>query len=142
MYVRLVNGKPGYFPYSLADLKAENPGTSFPDPIPDSALAGYDVYPVTPTDPPSFDSKTHKAVTTATEINGDWIQQWEAQELPEDRASSNVRAYRNQLLADCDWTQLADAPVDSAAWASYRQDLRDVTAQAGFPWDVQWPQQP
>ena len=31
------------------------------------------------------------------------------------------------------------APVDKAAWAAYRQELRDITAQAGFPWNVQWP---
>ena len=53
-----------------------------------------------------------------------------------------VRADRNKRLADCDWTQVADAPVDKAAWAAHRQALRDVTAQEGFPWNVQWPEQP
>lgn len=53
-----------------------------------------------------------------------------------------VRADRNQRLADCDWTQLGDAPVDSAVWATYRQALRDITTQAGFPWDVVWPEVP
>jgi hypothetical protein len=37
-----------------------------------------------------------------------------------------VRAIRNGLLVECDWTQLPDAPVDAAAWATYRQQLRDV----------------
>ena len=53
-----------------------------------------------------------------------------------------VRADRNKRLADCDWTQLADSPVDKAAWATYRQALRDVPAQAGFPWTLNWPYQP
>lgn len=53
-----------------------------------------------------------------------------------------VRADRNKRLADSDWTQVADAPVDKAAWAAHRQALRDVTAQEGFPWNVQWPEQP
>ncbi len=53
-----------------------------------------------------------------------------------------VRDDRNKRLADCDWTQVADAPVDKAAWAAHRQALRDVTAQEGFPWSVQWPEQP
>ncbi len=53
-----------------------------------------------------------------------------------------VRTDRNQRLKDTDWTQVADAPVDKAAWAAYRQELRDITAQAGFPWEVQWPTQP
>jgi hypothetical protein len=39
-----------------------------------------------------------------------------------------MRSLRNSLLRDCDWTQLADAPVDREAWAAYRQALRDFPA--------------
>ncbi len=53
-----------------------------------------------------------------------------------------VREQRNALLASSDWTQVADAPVDQAEWGTYRQALRDVTAQEGFPWTVEWPVQP
>jgi hypothetical protein len=53
-----------------------------------------------------------------------------------------VREQRNQKLKDSDWTQVLDAPVDQAAWATYRQALRDISAQPGFPWDVQWPEMP
>ena len=53
-----------------------------------------------------------------------------------------VRNDRNTKLAECDWTQLSDAPVDQAAWATYRQALRDITTQAGFPWTVDWPVAP
>lgn len=53
-----------------------------------------------------------------------------------------IRAQRNQLLVGSDWTQIADVPVDKAAWATYRQALRDIPSQAGFPWDVVWPTQP
>ena len=53
-----------------------------------------------------------------------------------------VREDRNKRLTDTDWTQLADAPVNAQAWATYRQALRDVTAQAGFPWDIAWPEKP
>ena len=56
--------------------------------------------------------------------------------------AKSVRATRGEKLKDCDWTQVADAPVDQAAWAAYRQALRDVTAQVGFPWTVEWPTQP
>jgi hypothetical protein len=56
--------------------------------------------------------------------------------------SKSVRDTRNQKLKDTDWTQVDDAPVDKAAWAAYRQELRDITSQAGFPWEVQWPAQP
>ena len=56
--------------------------------------------------------------------------------------AENVRRTRNQMLSDCDWTQLADSPIDKTIWATYRQQLRDVPAQTGFPWNVNWPTQP
>jgi uncharacterized protein (DUF1330 family) len=56
--------------------------------------------------------------------------------------AKSVRASLSEKLKDCDWTQVADAPVDKAAWATYRQALRDITSQDGFPWTVEWPTQP
>jgi hypothetical protein len=56
--------------------------------------------------------------------------------------ATEARSKRNTLLEASDWTQVADAPVDQAAWATYRQALRDITAQAGFPTDISWPAQP
>ena len=53
-----------------------------------------------------------------------------------------VRGKRDSLLAACDWTQVADAPVDQAAWSTYRQALRDLPDQAGFPDNVTWPEAP
>jgi len=56
--------------------------------------------------------------------------------------AAQVRAERNSKLAASDWTQVADAPVDQSAWAWYRQSLRDITSQVGFPWAIEWPEQP
>ena len=56
--------------------------------------------------------------------------------------AKNVRATRDAKLAECDWTQVADAPVDKQVWATYRQALRDVTTQEGFPWTVTYPEKP
>lgn len=53
-----------------------------------------------------------------------------------------VRQQRGEKLKESDWTQVADAPVDQAAWAAYRQALRDISTQEGFPWAVEWPEQP
>lgn len=53
-----------------------------------------------------------------------------------------VRQQRGEKLKETDWTQVADAPVDKALWAAYRQALRDVTTQEGFPWDITWPTEP
>lgn len=56
--------------------------------------------------------------------------------------AKNVRATRNSLIAECDWTQLADSPVDKAIWATYRQALRDLPLQDGFPFDMGYPAKP
>ena len=49
-----------------------------------------------------------------------------------------IRTQRNQMLKDTDWTQVADAPVDQAVWATYRQALRDITTQDD-PFKITWP---
>jgi hypothetical protein len=56
--------------------------------------------------------------------------------------AQTVREERNTKLSESDWTQVADSPVDKAAWATYRQELRDITAQSGFPWTITWPSAP
>jgi hypothetical protein len=66
----------------------------------------------------------------------------ESNEVLEMSADVKVRIERNQALAASDWTQVADAPVDQAAWATYRQELRDITSQETFPNEVTWPVPP
>ena len=56
--------------------------------------------------------------------------------------AASVRASRTQKLKDCDWTQIADSTADKAAWATYRQALRDITTASGFPWTMTWPESP
>ena len=67
-----------------------------------------------------------------------------AQEIQQDivNKSSEVRTQRNEKLSGSDWTQVADSPVDKAIWATYRQALRDITAQSGFPYTITWPDAP
>ncbi len=57
----------------------------------------------------------------------------------DEAAATAIRAERDRLLRASDWTQVADAPVDQEAWALYRQALRDVPEQVGFPVAVEWP---
>lgn len=58
------------------------------------------------------------------------------------RQAEAVRLQRDQLLLQSDWTQTLDAPVDKEAWAEYRQALRDITLQPGFPHTVEYPTKP
>ena len=59
-----------------------------------------------------------------------------------EQKAKEVRTQRDALLAETDWTQVADAPVDAQAYANYRQALRDVPQQSGFPTEVVWPIRP
>lgn len=64
---------------------------------------------------------------------------------PTPSADELAKQTRQNLLAQTDWTQLPDVPMDDrkrTAWLQYRQALRDITAQAGFPDSIQWPEQP
>jgi hypothetical protein len=83
------------------------------------------------------------------EIDGKWFTKYSVSDLDADgiaakdaEQAKSVRATRNSLIAECDWTQVEDSPVDKAAWATYRQELRDLTLQAGFPFDVTYPTKP
>ena len=73
---------------------------------------------------------------TAVEQEAEYKAQKDAEQ------AKNMREQRNQKLKDSDWSQVADAPVDKTVWATYRQALRDVPKQAGFPWDINWPDAP
>lgn len=83
------------------------------------------------------------------EIEGKWYTKYSVSDMGAEAIAATdaeqaaaVRTDRNKRLADSDWTQLADTPVTGTAWATYRQALRNVTAQAGFPWEITWPDAP
>jgi hypothetical protein len=85
------------------------------------------------TDQPATDTEPAK---TAAE------QEAEYKAMKDAEQAKSVRTSRSEKLKDSDWTQVADATVDKAAWAAYRQALRDVTSQEGFPWSIEWPTNP
>jgi len=99
--------------------------------------------------PPYHDAATqHIEEGPALLIDGVWTQNYIVTDLSADDSAAKVgaqwtviRAERNKLLAESDWTQLPDAPVDAAAWATYRQALRDITTQAN-PFAIIWPESP
>lgn len=151
MYIKVIDGNP--VNYGLGELRKENPSISFPSDIPLETLAEYDIYPAEWADPPAYDLRTHnlKIKDYAELIDGKWIYNWElipkTEEEIQDQYLGDVEAARrrrNNLLTECDWTQLSDAPVDSAAWANYRQSLRDITTHEKFPLldDSDWPVAP
>lgn len=150
MYVLAPNQTVETFPYSIGDLRRDNRNTSFPRNPSNAMLAGWSVFPVIEQEPPSFNPATQNLnQVNPILVDGEWLQAWEvtdssAEEIAErtEAKAAEVRADRNQRLAACDWTQLPDSPADHEAWAVYRQALRDLTAQAGFPWNINWPEEP
>jgi hypothetical protein len=83
------------------------------------------------------------------QIDGKWYTKYSVADIDAEAIAAKdteqakaIRSQRTDKLKGSDWTQVADAPVDQAAWATYRQALRDITAQPGFPWDTQWPDAP
>ena len=98
MYAKIKDGSVEKYPYSITDLKQDNPNVSFPKVLDSTVLNSF--------------------------------------------------GQRNDILKDCDWTVLPDAPLSAdmvAKWKTYRQELRDITKQASFNNDqpsVTWPNQP
>ena len=143
MFVKTTNGNLSKFPYTLGELRRDNPQTSFPKTITDDTLANYGVYRVTQVNAPTVDSKTHRVVQSVESVDGVWTETWTTEQLPSDTAAENVRKHRNNLLKETDWTALSDVTM-SAEMTTYRQALRDITGHANFPYlqDADWPTKP
>ena len=149
MYVKIINDAVDTFPYSVRQLKQDNPNTAFPDAVSGLDLSDYGVYDVTVSTKPSA-AHDEKAVSNdaPTLVNSVWTLGWTVRDLTADEIALEAKAARrdrDELLAECDWTQIPDSPLDSttkASWATYRIALRDVTEQSGFPTDITWPTAP
>ncbi len=151
MFVLVENGAVAQYPFSIEQLKSLHPNISFAQNISDNDLMLFNVervYFSTPIaaahhqylveEPPVFNQEA-----------GRWEQVWAVRDLSAEQLAAKqtmlaeqVRADRNTRLAESDWTQLADAPGNREAWIAYRQALRDITAQPGFPWEIDWPAPP
>ena len=150
MYVKIIDNQVSAFPYSMATLRQDNPNTSFPAVVSEDSLSVYDVYKVYYQNNPTYEPKTHKVVPASAPVLVDSV--WTItnsvvaltdEEIAENTATqgSTVRDLRNKLLTETDWTALSDNTL-TTAMAEYRQALRDVTSQEGFPYDVTWPTKP
>lgn len=132
-----------------SEFRSLHPNTSFPPQLTVELLDSFGADPVL-NGPQAQPTRYQVAFRDGVEeINGQWFTKFSVADMDADAIASldasqadSVRAERNRKLTASDWTQVADAPVDKAAWAAYRQGLRDVPSQAGFPWDVTWPVEP
>jgi len=149
MYAKVINSAVVEYPFDINQLRAQY---SLPANWTDELLALVNLVRVVVTGAPEHNPITQKAVQQGCEYvfsRDRWEQTWQIIDKTDaemaaetDEKASQVRNTRNNKLAKSDWTQVLDAQVDRAAWAAYRQALRDITAQPGFPWEVTWPQEP
>jgi hypothetical protein len=132
-----------------SEFRAMYPNTGFPTPLTSRAVSDFGGDVVLDGPQPIISYHQIAFRDGVQEIEGQWYTRYsiidmdeEAKAAADAEQAKNVRASRAEALSASDWTQLADAPVDKAAWGQYRQALRDVPSQAGFPWDISWPQPP
>lgn len=152
MHVKITNGNVDTYPYSVGQLRRDNPNTSFPKQIPSDMLESYDVYTVVYTDMPSIDDRTQKVEQEATPtlVDGSWTVGWTttdktAEEIQQwdDSIAAGNRAIRDAKLAETDFYALTDVTL-TAEMTSYRQALRDITTHSNWPnlTDADWPVKP
>ena len=135
--IKLIDGNP--VPYSEAAFRAANKHTVYGPVVSSRHLNAQGVYRVSKLPEPET-PVGQKAVIDAIptqDENNHWVLGWTLVALSADEA----RALRDRLLAATDWTANSDVTM-SDEMRTYRQALRDVPAQAGFPDNVTWPVKP
>ena len=148
MFVHLVDGTPVV--KTLRNFKQENPNVSLPKDNQEDALASLGYYPLTFGGIPEYNPATHKFVNATIPVleNDVWVLKKEIVELTAEEKEENdaiqakrVRIDRTSRLQETDYLALSDVVMPEEMTA-YRQALRDITTQDGFPWDIVWPVKP
>lgn len=152
LLAKIENNQVVRYPYDVSQLKQDNPNTSFPSTLTTTVLEEFSVFEIEYGESPVFDSITQRLETASspTNHNGKWILErivvdktTEQIEADLENQGQNVRLMRDRKLSESDWTQLGDySGQNKEAWVAYRQLLRDVPQQSGFPWNVEWPSKP
>ena len=132
-----------------SEFRALHPNVSLPFPLTTEVLNDFGADQVFEGPQPTLTRYQVASQQGAVEIDGQWYTHWVAVDITDEAKTAkdaeqakSVRQQRDEKLSACDWTQVADAPVDKAVWATYRQALRDLPKEAGFPWTMTWPTAP
>lgn len=149
-YVKVTDGAASTYPYDVRQLRRDNPNTSFPKKVSDEMLEDWGVFPVAEEDMPDHDERTQNCVkTNQPALNGgNWTMSWTISDKTaeetlqyDDDLAAKMRADRNTRLAETDWWAVADLTMTSEQ-TEYRNLLRQVPQQIGFPLSVTWPVRP
>jgi hypothetical protein len=141
MYIKITEGLPEA--YSIEQLRRDNPQTSFPKTPSEELLARWSVYRVQDAVTPGYDVRTHYLkASDFYQVEGEWRYHYSVEKLPQAQVEQTIRAERDRLLAESDWIVTRAIENDTAVpdeWKDYRQKLRDLPSQQGFPYEVIWP---
>lgn len=149
-----LNLETGDYPVTGSDIRRLFPNVSFPAEPEEFNLSVRDFGFTVVSETPQPDADYSQVVVEVPPVlsGSNYQQTWEVQDAPAEvitlrteKKSEEMRQIRNQLLAASDWTQIPDAisaGANQAQWSEYRQQLREITSQPGFPWDVTWPEKP
>lgn len=133
---------------NVSDYREMFPNTSFPASGPDAEfLQENSCLPVCVFK--TYNSLTEKLASVPPYIEDGQVFTIAVEPLTDSEIEANtesqwakIRNQRDQLLSSCDWTQLPDVTIpNKTEWASYRQELRDVTKQQD-PYNIVWPIEP
>lgn len=150
MYAKITNGLVNQYPYTIGNLRRDNPNISFPRDIPIATLQEHGVQAVTYLEQPSYTERTHACTQNAapTLVDGAWTTGWTVSAKSADEIAAydaalatTERAKRDALLAATDYLALSDTTL-SSAMTTYRQQLREVPQQSEFPNTISWPTKP
>jgi len=150
MHALIVDGAVAQYPYTIGNLRRDNPRTSFPKKPTEELLAQWGMQPVTKVDRPSVDHTRNVNEGTPALVDGTWTQVWVLNDAtPKEISERNVQAAlgnrknRDAMLAETDWWASSDLTMTSAQ-TTYRQALRDITSHSNWPnlADSDWPTKP
>lgn len=155
MYAKIVDGQVNKYPYSILELRKDNPQVSYPENPNEEVLNSLGIFSIVPENPPTYKQATQRCDRVLpTFQNGRWVETWQISELS-DIEKEQVKAEKEQevratrdgfLLSKVDsishirWSVMADEQKEAVL--AYRQALLDVPQQEGFPWEVSWPEPP
>jgi hypothetical protein len=147
MYLRIINNNITY-PYSIKNLREDHPNISFPAELSEQMVVEWDMYEVRTTPKPS-DYTKNIVEGTPILVEGVYYQNWVQTDASQSEIDlrlsakwEEVKLIRNEMLLECDWTQLSDIPTEiKELWQPYRQSLRDITSQNN-PFNIVWPDKP
>ena len=151
---------------SQGEIRKLNPNVSLPKVWNSNVYETLGIDPVFETPKPDTTGDYKVVVRDGAEqdANNNWVQKWVERDMFSDttedggtttkaeheaayqarldtEAAARVRSQRDEKLKTTDWMGMSDVTM-SADWATYRQALRDVPTQEGFPYTVTWPEEP